>query len=234
MELNNQLQQIFEGQKPSRKTSVNVDVELAPSDLLYHLAKCYHLEIQRLNTSQVNLINELSVDDVFKYFNTLIYMRVGRINHELSPEFNKVYRRVVVPTMVYQLARAIGEVFDSEYGIRMFPGYTVKSDEILSVDSMLDISDRLKMLQTNGLSQVDGLPNESDGDLDFMVMNYVDGDIFSYRRSHPTFGFLSAFFKRRMSQEITLGMTRIFYGDVETYKASLMNVITALDSGSHD
>lgn len=233
MQLNNKVLKQFEGQNPVRKTSVNVTVELAPSELLNHLAKSYHYEIQRLNTARAGVIDELSVDDVFKYINTLIYMRVGKINHELSPSYLRLYRRVVVPVMVYQLSISIGEVQDDDYGINLFPAYTVNGDEILSADSMLDISDRLQMLETNGLAQVQGLPNDVSGDIEFMVMQYVNDEVLSYRKSHPVYGFLSAFFTRRMSEEITQGISRIYYGDVNTYRTQLAKVLAALDGGLH-
>lgn len=215
--------------KAITKPTISEIVRISPSALIGDMASIYVKELGRVTNYQDPEINEISSSDITKYLNTLTYMRVGRVNSELTPDYNKIYSKVFVPVLFYQVINEIGEAVDRDFGIRYIPEVDMTGSDILSVAEMMAISDVFTRIQQLGFFVVKGLPNYLDGSLEMMIMRNLEGSITSYKVSHPVYASLMAFFRTQVLHDVTHGMQRITYGTESDYRVNLTALIKGYD-----
>lgn len=230
MAINNKLLSLTEDfGRPILAPSITNVVTITPSSLIGDMAKVYIKELGRVTNYQDPDINELTSDDIEKYLNTLTFMRVQRVNGELQAEFNKIYSKVFIPVLFYQVINEVGEAVDRDYGVTYKPAIKLQGTDILSVQEMMAISDVMTRVQQLGFFVVKGLPNALDGSLEMMVMRNLEGTITSYKISHPVYASLMAFFRTTVISDVTGTMQRIRYGTESDYAVNLTALIKGFE-----
>lgn len=225
--INQHLADHFSGFKPIVEATIKVTVELTPSVLLEKLAKEIHSEFERIAPyAGYKAVENLGPDDFLKYLKTLVWLRCGRVLNEekATRPYRSLYRMVAVPVLAYQLMISIGEAIDRDFGIKFIPAYSIGAEDILAPEEVEAISDLFSRFENHGLKVVYGLPRDTEGELDFMAMCSVEGIVRSYRKSHPVYGFLAAFFEQKKLNEVTGMMCKTLYGyhsDYELYVTQL-------------
>jgi hypothetical protein len=229
------IRKFFEDKNPTLEGGLEIQARFTSSELLKQLGSEYSSEVSRLNRSGSHIYDVLDEELMYKYFNTLVWMRVAYINNEktFSP-YREVAQFVAVPVLVYQLIISIGRVHDVEWNIHITPRYTTDGDDLLSVDELTQVSSLLRGLENNGLKQVIGMPNDKQGDFEFMVMNHINNRITSHRVSHPVYGFLAAFLESTGSRAIYDQVQRIHYGTLIDYRARLAHLLPTINGGTRD
>lgn len=230
--LNAKLQSMFEDYKPTNVQTTEVLVSMDPSGMLADLAKCYVTELNRIAGAAGSHILE-AVDDVRvkRYLNTLVWMRVNHSNSDRSQgylKYRKILKRVAVPVVAYQLLVSIGQAVDRDYSIKFAPVVTIEGKELLSLEEMIELSDLFFVLQNSGFKLVSGVPQDVEGELDFMAMCHVEEAVLSYRKSHPVYGFLASFFKQQSLNHTTGLMCRILYGYDSDYRVNLGRLVASI------
>jgi hypothetical protein len=231
--INENLQSLFSDFKNVNKATITVEVEMKPSKMVDSLATEVLNEMQRLVPYVgAHDVSDLEPEDISKYLKTLVWMRVKRVNGGFEDKF-KAYRpleRVLaVPVLAYQALIAIGEAWDRDFSIKFIPTYSISETDLLAPDDMAAISDVLSRMERSGVKVVYGTPREEKGELDFMALCHVEGEVLGYRTSHPVYGFLASFFEQKKLNEITGTMCRIIYGYDSDYKLYLTQVFRALN-----
>lgn len=235
MTVSNELLRAFGNEaKPLKSSAVTVSVDVRPSELVTKLSRVILEELIRLaNHGLLDVVNEVGEEGILKYLKTLLYLRVLHVNGELKGKmsaYNKVTNYLVVPTFFYQLIFEIGEVRDDDYNIVFKPAYSISSEDLLALDELTSISDFLRRFPT--LSVVTGMPNDKSGSLEFMAMQHVAHEVTSYRKDHPVYGFLAAFFEQQEFNEVTGTLHRIHYGSMEDYSLMMTTIMSRLTGGS--
>lgn len=218
----------FNDSKLMNVSTIDVTVDMSPSALTEKLAKEVHMDILRL-AGKVGASNvDVELDGILKYLKTLTYLRVSLANGDMYSPANKAYRNITkhvcVPVMFYQCLISIGIAFDKDYGIRFRPTYSIDSTDLLSPEEVMEISDLMQRFENLGLKIVIGIPQSEEGELDFMALTHVESQVLGYRRSHPVYGFLAAFFRQKKLSEVTGMMCRVVYGyetDYELYVSKI-------------
>jgi len=233
--LNADIQRFFEDKNPTLEGGLEIQAQFTSSDLLKQLGSDYASEVSRLNSSGSHIYQVLDDELMYKYFNTLLWMRVAYIkNDKTFLPYQESSQLVAVPVLVYQLIISIGRVHDSEWNIHIKPSYTTDGDDLLSVDELNRVSSLLRGLENNGLKQVIGMPLDKQGDFEFMVMNHINNRITSHRVSHPVYGFLAAFLKSTGSRAVYDQVQRIHYGTLIDYQARLSHLLPSINGGRRD
>ena len=225
---NNHLSELVDTEfKPSRKSSVVVTVDVQPSPLVEKFAKLTVDELYRMsNTALARELDQLAEGSILRYYKTLIYLRVLNVNGELNgkmAQYRRLYRGFAVPTFLYQLLDNIGECRDDDYNVIFVPAYSIDANDLLALEDALKVSELL--LQFEYLQKVTGLPNNLEGDLAFMAMHHVNGEVTSYRKDHPVYGFLASFFEQQEFNEVTGTMHRIYYGNASDYEQMMTTLL---------
>lgn len=219
--------------QPLKSSAVTVTVDVRPSDLVTKLSRVIFEELIRLaNSGMLDVVNEVGEEGILKYLKTLLYLRVLHVNGELKGQmsvYNKVTNYLVVPTFFYQILIEIGEARDDDYNIVFKPAYSIDSKDLLALDELTSISDFLRRFPT--LSVVNGMPNDKSGSLEFMAMQHVAHEVTSYRKDHPVYGFLAAFFEQQEFNEVTGSLHRIHYGSMEDYSLMMTTIMSRLTGG---
>lgn len=230
--VNDTLQSMFNDSKLMNDATVNVSVEMTPSKLLEKLAAEIDADMHRI--ANLTGMSETGVEseEILDYLKTLIFIRVSLVNGDYGKAFagyTNLAKHLAIPVMLYQCLISMGIATDRDFGIRFNPVYSIDSKELLSPEQMMEISDIMTRLEPNGLKVVYGVPRDPEGEIDFMALSHVEDVVRSYRRSHPVYGFLAAFFAQKTLNEITGTMCRVVYGyisDYELYVTKLYNALT--------
>lgn len=213
--------------KTSKASAVSVTVDVAPSPLIEKFAQITLDELYRMaNKALSRELDQLESDSILKYYKTLTYLRVLTVNRGFTSQlqgYRDVYRSLVVPSFLYQMLVCIGEVRDEDYNIVFSPAYPIKGEDLLPLADLIKISELLIRFET--LSYEIGGPNNRGGELAFMAMHHVNGQVTSYRKDHPLFGFLASFFQQEEFNQVTGTMCRIYYGDSSDYALMMATVL---------
>lgn len=229
--INNQMQSMFQDFKPVNEPTIQVVVDFQPDKLVEDLARALMSELIRVaGPVGERMLMNLDVEDIRKYLCTLSWMRrtrVAGINDRVTQLYRHFHRSIAVPVFWYQVLIGIGKAIDRDYSIEFIPGTSTRESDLLAPEEMQMISDVMFRLQNNGFKVVAGIPKDENGELDFMAMCHVEETVLSYRKTHPVYGFLAAFFS---SQEVSkaLGtLVRIKYGYDADYRVVLSKVVAS-------
>jgi hypothetical protein len=226
---------MLEDSKPRTRPTIVVEVEIRASELMNELAKCYLNELTRVaGCAGDQLLEGVSRAKIRGYLATLSWMRVIFTTDVRDSSYNlyhKLRKKLAVPVLAYQFLIGIGEATDHDYGIRFVPVATIDEKDLLSPDEMRELSDLFFSLQNSGFKVVAGIPQDPDGQLDFMAMSHVETITTSYRKTHPVYGFLASFFAQLKLNETVGPMCRIVYGYDSDYAANLAKLVAVIGGG---
>lgn len=226
------LQSQFNDSKLLNINTVTVKVEMNPSKLCDKLADELTRDMSRIG--ELTGIKDIGMgpEDILKYLKTLVWLRVSLVNNDRSKAllgYASLRKRIAIPVMFYQCLISMGMALDRDYSIRFIPVYSIDSEDLLSPETMQEISDMMVRMEPNGLKLVQGIPKEPEGELDFMALSHVEETVLGYKRSHPVYGFLASFFAQHSLNEITGTMCRVIYGyesDYQSYVSSIYYAMT--------
>jgi hypothetical protein len=231
--VNNQnLEELFEKhfQPALPVNTVIVEVQIEVSDLFRDAAQMYSLEADRVMRFTSNSAFQISEEEFFSYFQTLLYLRVMRVNGVQDATTN-LYRNdmrgYLIPAFVSTLINSVGRATDSDFGFTFIPKMNISVDELMPAEDMRNISNKLKVLNIEGLVCIEtGIAMQPEGDLSFMATLNIGNDIMSYKKNHPIFGFYAAFFKHTiLTDGLEAKALRIRYGAESDYRMYIKNIV---------
>lgn len=212
--------------EPHAETMVKQTIKLEPSQLVHDMAVLENREMERVMRFTDNDV-VLSVQEIEKYLKTILYLRVIQTNNSRSlAGYRFALKSLNIPVRLYQIILSLGEAVDRDYGIRFLPVMEIDAEDLLTPDELREYSDRLSVLIPEGYLVVEtGLPTSIYGELGFMACLLVsDEKIFSYRKDHPVYGFIAAFFRSELINKAFDMDYRIYYGSVEDYRVVLSRI----------
>lgn len=232
-ELRSDLQKVRDSEKsalaakffgaPMIPDTILAQVDLSEtSDLVPEYAAALTQECDRLMGAKLQ-VNEtyLEADTMCKYLRTTLWFRVQIVNGTLRNEYKACADIGSIPIFWAGLLAMVGIAFDPNYNIEFSPVYKIKDTDLLSPSEYLQVSRKLKALESLGFKQVFGQLRKKEGDLGFMAMSYVNGTFVSYRRDHPVMAFYASFFKMANLEAVTGLRPRIVYGHETLIKSYL-------------
>lgn len=229
--MDNKVQSMFEDFKIMNEPTIIITVQFVPDRMVEELAKIYLDEMYRVAQSHgERLLKGIEVEDIRRYLCTLSFMRrthVTNLRNSTTALYASKKSGIAVPTFWYQILLMIGETVDKDYSIKFIPGTSIDETDLLSPEELLEISDVMFSLQNVGFAVVGGIPKDVVGDLAFMAMAHVEERSFSYKRSHPVYGFLASFFAMKEVEQALGTLVRVTYGYDSDYRTLLRRVITA-------
>lgn len=210
--------------------TVEVPVEFSPSELFQEAAVVYALEAERVMrfTSNDNFI--ITSEEFSGYFTTLLYLRVSRVN-SVKDNTTKLYiadlRNYNVPAFIHTLLSSIGKAIDYDFGFEFIPKVKIEASQLLGPEEMREISRKLGRLALEGLVCIStGVSVLPQGELATMATLSMSGDILSYRKDHPIYGFYASFFKHTLlSNVMSPNMLRIKYGSQQDYRMLVQHIV---------
>lgn len=212
------------------KNLLEVVVDLAPSRLFQDAARVYSLESQRVTRFTGNDNFVISENEFERYFITLLYLRVMRVNNvqnNVTNMYRGDIRNYYVPAFVHTLLTSIGIAVDRDFGFKFVPSVTVEADMLLSAQEMRMLSDKLSFLSREGLTCVDtGISVRPEGELSFMAVLNISEEVLSYKKDHPVYGFYASFFKHQVVDSvINPSHFRIRYGSEDEYATYVKYIV---------
>jgi len=213
--------------EPHAENMVKHIVKLEPGSLFKDMAMWEHREMQRvMRFTDSDVI--LTAEEIEKYLHTLVYLRTLQVNSDskIYPKYKFASKNLNIPVRIYQILLSLGEAVDRDYGLRFVPIMEINSEMFLTPEELRDMSDRMGVLIPEGYLVVEtGLPNDITGELGFMACLVVhDQKVYSYRKDHPVYGFIAAFFKSELLEKAFVSDYKIYYGSVSDYEVMLSRI----------
>lgn len=187
-----------------------------------------HLLVQRLNFS-FPAHREFDEDEVCKYFNTLLALRISYVRQQRYLNATKTYDRlryteaVTVPAVMNVLLNQVGRVVDDELGIEVIP---VTADELplLDPERFNQMSVELRDLRAIGETYATVLPRDRKGDPLFMSLSMANEQVVGRDpKVHPTQVFLGAFFEAEITDAVLSPL--LDFASVASLRRVIGNVI---------
>lgn len=206
---------------PHPESLITHTVVFKPSALLTTLATYENREMQRIMrfTGQSVI---LSPEEIHKYFSTILWLRTVQVRNQFSgrKEYSFALKNLNIPVRLYQIVSSLGEVCDLDFGLKFIPSMEIDTESLLTPEELREYSDRIGWLIPEGYLVVEtGLPSDTTGELGFMACLVTkDEKVFSYRKDHPVYGFIAAFFDSELVEKAFTNDYRVFYGVRSDYE----------------
>lgn len=209
---------------------LEVVVELTPSRLFKDASRVYSLESQRVIRFTGNESFIISEEQFEKYFITLLYLRVMRVNNvqnNTTSMYRGDMRGYYVPAFVHTLLTSIGIAVDRDFGFKFVPSVKIDANDLLSAEEMRAISSKLSILSREGLTCVDtGVSMRPEGELSFMAVLNISEEVLSYKKDHPVYGFYASFFNHQIVDSVmNPSQFRIRYGSEAEYATYVKYIV---------
>lgn len=213
------LKDMVEGSKRIPITSRVLEVEF--SDSSYNRLRAHYLAFQR-TWSNESLTATFSEEEFISYIETLFMLRCITIN-ESPKEYSKVVKRVKVPALIYLVLENLGRVEVKDYGLVLIPTWSGKKKK-MSIEEVDNFSLKMQELEDLGHEMARGLPLTSDGSVDFMMMQLIDGVIqTNLSETHPVYALIRSFLKIASFQDLII--PRIHFLDEREYDVQYNSLI---------
>jgi hypothetical protein len=230
--INEEMQSMFRDFNPVNEPTIEVKIEFKPGKMVEDLANALMYELVRVaGPTGEFMLRDLDVESIRKYLCTLSWMRRTRaagLSNKTTVLYRSLSRNAACPVLWYQVLVGIGVATDRDYSIRFVPGTSISESDLLAPEEMQTISDIMFRLQNNGFKVVAGVPQNEEGELDFMAMSHVEELVLSYRKSHPVYGFMASFFATKEVSNALGALVRIRYGYDSDYKVLLTKVVASV------
>jgi len=210
---------------------VNVRVNVKPSRLFDVMVKAFVKDYVRVRS---RIPGEFDVPDFKKYLYTILYLHVSGVNEERPRGYNfRFYsKKIAIPSAFITFLSQIGIVTDRDVGLIFQPQMEAEAGELLSESELREISDELFRISDLGLSLEQGLPDPTKcGSLGAMAVAMLEsGDILSYRKDHPVYGFVAAVCQfNELTEVLGVGGLRVRYGTFSEYEMVAKTFLKAVD-----
>lgn len=204
--------------KPVYDEDLLLEAEISRSEFLVELADilCYHFQV-------INI--DMSREDILKYLEGLLYLRVHYVNKSLPASCRDQYDRAwVMPVLVSQLCSHIGKAVELDAkAIVILPITNLPEPD---VDQMISVSAKLRLLGDRGIALATELPRSRDGSYDFMTMNVIQGVVKARSMEvPPVYAFLAAITENRIVEDCF--SPRVSYGSTKRYRQFVEQFVTS-------
>jgi len=184
------------------------------------MVEAFEKEYTRVGSRLPGELPELNLKD---YLYTLLYLHVCNVNDFKPQGYNKRFysKEVAIPSAFVTFLAQIGEVTDRDMGLIFQPQMEAAADRLLAESELREISHELFSISDLGLSLEKGLPDPSKcGSLGTMAAVLVEsGDILSYRKDHPVYGFVAAVCQfNELVNVLGIQGLRVRYGTLGEYE----------------
>lgn len=194
------LKDMVEGSKRIPITSRALEVEF--SDSSYNRLRAHYLAFERTWANE-SLSPTFIEEDFVSYIETLFAIRCTTMV-ESPKEYSKAIKRVKIPALIYLVMENLGRVEVKDAGLVLVPTWVGKNKKI-SPEEVDEFSLKMQELEDLGHEMARGLPSSSDGSVDFMMMQLIDGVIkTSMNDSHPVYALIRSFLQMASFQDLII------------------------------
>lgn len=190
-------------------------------------------------------INSLGHDkgiyiDTIDFENYLTYLLAQRIWMTTGKTYEKRVSYLYVPSLFAIALLQIGKAYDKELGINYIPIFQVsdESQSLITYEEAETISNKILLLQDEGLKMERGLPRDRRGTVEFLTFQYALNQTGEPDKSanvvapsaqpHIVYAMLMTFFK--VQQINSVFNPRVKYGMINEYHQLLRSLINVAGS----
>lgn len=186
--------------------------------------KDYSERIANRFESEPSIIQTYTPQEIVKYINTLVALRVAIVNRSNvvnGARVREYVRKPVIPAPVSQLLQQIGRVKNSRLGYEYQPSCDL---EVLSPADFEIVSNKLERMGELGLGEPGyTLPRDEEGDPQFMSLQVGELITTSDEKCHDSQAMLAAFY--HISQKGHFCEPLLSFGDSEFYRRRVDELI---------
>lgn len=217
---------LFEEPRPVSGVIVH-KVQVTLGEMFADMAMFEEMEMKRAVRFQTN-IKLPQVEDIERYLKTLIWIRSTQTT---EPRALKDYRAAIysarVPARLAVIMDNLGEAFDHGANIRFIPVCEISSEDLVSPEEIITISNIMEGILAEGYQTVVGIKKDKQGSVDLMSKLVLAtpesaARVLSYRKDNPVYAFFAAILQLEIIdlayEDLRLSY-RVQYSDQELYRS---------------
>lgn len=175
--------------------------------------------VDNLNATTLVKGDGFTTDQMVKYLNTLLYLRILIVNRD--PSRKRWLDRVPYPTIPAFFAvflANVGIARDQTLGIEIIPEFGGSAEDVLEPQEFQDFSYELARFDKAGLEYAKVFPRGIDGSWDLMTMQLIQGEIRNQDgKAHVIYALLGSLYTQSITEGVLL--PRVTYGRVDRFRS---------------
>lgn len=174
--------------------------------------------VDNLNATTLVRGEGFTTDQMVKYLNTLLYLRILQVNRDSSR--NRWLDRVphpTVPAFFSIFLENVGIARDQMLGIELIPEFGGSTEDVLEPQEFQRFSYELARFDRAGFEYATTLPRGVDGSWDLMSMQLIEGEIRNHDgKAHVAYALLGSLYTQTITEGVLL--PRVTYGRVDRFR----------------
>lgn len=174
--------------------------------------------VDNLNATTLVRGGGFNTDQMVKYLNTLLYLRILTVNREHSR--SRWLDRVPYPTVPAFFAvflENVGIARDHTLGIEIVPEFGGSDEDVLEPQEFQRLSYELARFDKAGFEYASTLPRGINGSWDLMTMQLIQGEIRNQDgKAHVVYALLGSLYTQSITEGVLL--PRVTYGRVDRFR----------------
>lgn len=174
--------------------------------------------VDNLNATTLVRGEGLTTDQMVKYLNTLLYLRILTVKRDHSR--NRWLDQVPYPTVPAFFAvflENVGVARDQTLGIEIVPEFGGSAEDVLEPQEFRRLSYELARFGKAGFEYATALPRGVEGSWDLMTMQLIQGEIRNQDgKAHVIYALLGSLYTQTITEGVLL--PRVTYGRVDRFR----------------
>lgn len=174
--------------------------------------------VDNLNSTTLVKSRGFTTDQMVKYLNTLLYLRILTVNRDQTRSrwLDKV-PYPTVPAFFSVFLENVGIARDQTLGIEIIPKFGGSADDILEPDEFQRMSYELARFDKAGFEYASTLPRGIHGSWDLMTMQLIQGEVRNQDgKAHVVYALLGSLYTQSITEGVLL--PRVTYGSVDRFR----------------
>lgn len=174
--------------------------------------------VDNLNATTLVRGDGFTTDQMVKYLNTLLYLRILTVNHDhLRHSWLDQVPYPTVPAFFAVFLENVGVVRDQTLGIEIVPEFGGSAEDVLEPQEFKHFSYELARFGKAGLEYATALPRSVEGSWDLMTMQLIQGEIRNQDgKAHVVYALLASLYTQTITEGVLL--PRVTYGRVDRFR----------------
>lgn len=237
----------FESPRMARQ-KIELTTTFKYNETIRRIAKFEVNEMKRATRFSENV--EIPDDNKMEsYLATLLWLRVCWVRDEVPAEYRAGYRRYRVPARWFTFLVNIGEAKDFGRNFKFIPAFNSEglgevlkpgkgsapaAVRFLSHEELLNVTDMMEYLYSEGYPTVTGLPKEKQGSLELMAKTTIQDTIMGMDVHNPVYAFLAFVLEVDVAADSNDNVELLFrteYSSYDVYSTGFSNYYTQVLGG---
>lgn len=174
--------------------------------------------VDNLNATTLVRGEGLTTDQMVRYLNTLLYLRILMVNHDSQRHrWLDLVPYPTIPAFFAVFLESVGIARDLTLGIEIVPEFGGSAEDVMEPQEFRAFSNQLARFSKAGFEYAETFPRDIEGSWDLMSMQLIHGEIRNHDgKAHVIYALLASLYTQTITEGVLL--PRVTYGRVDRFR----------------